>query len=56
MLIHGRYDVSAPLVTAWRLSQKWPTSRLYILDDAGHGGGNKFMPLVLGAMNEFVAP
>jgi proline iminopeptidase len=56
VLIHGRYDVSAPLVTAWRLSQQWPTSRLYILDDAGHGGGNEFMPLVLGAMDEFVAP
>jgi proline iminopeptidase len=56
VLIHGRYDVSGPLVTAWRLSQRWTTSRLYILDDAGHGGGNEFMPLVIGALNEFAAP
>jgi proline iminopeptidase len=55
VLIHGRYDVSGPLVTAWRLSQQWTTSRLYILDVAGHGGGNEFMPLVIGALNEFAS-
>jgi proline iminopeptidase len=55
VLIHGRYDVSGPLVTAWQLSRRWTTSRLRILDDAGHGSGNEFMPLVLGALNEFAA-
>ncbi|MBX9861583.1 MAG: prolyl aminopeptidase [Hyphomicrobium sp.] len=55
VLIHGRYDVSGPLVTAWDLSRRWTTSRLHILDDAGHGGGNDFMPLVLGALREFAA-
>jgi proline iminopeptidase len=39
ILIHGRYDVSSPLETAWRLSQAWTTSELQIVDDAGHGGG-----------------
>jgi proline iminopeptidase len=53
VLIHGRYDVSGPLITAWRLSRRWATSRLHILDDAGHGGGDQFMPLVLGALKEF---
>jgi len=53
VLIHGRFDVSGPLETAWRLSQHWATSRLHILDDAGHGGGNDFMPLVLAALSEF---
>jgi proline iminopeptidase len=53
VLIHGRYDVSGPLVTAWQLSRRWTTSRLEILDDAGHGGGNKFAPLVLNALNDF---
>ena len=56
VLIHGRYDVSGPLVTAWQLSQRWTTSRLRILDDAGHGGGKEFMPLVLSALNEFAGP
>jgi len=55
VLIHGRYDVSSPPVTAWRLSRQWTTSRLHILDDAGHGGGNEFTPLVLGALKEFAA-
>jgi proline iminopeptidase len=55
VLIHGRYDVSGPLVTAWRLSQRRTTSRLYILDDAGHGGGNEFMPLAIGVLNEFAS-
>jgi proline iminopeptidase len=55
VMIHGRYDVSGPMETAWRLSQRWPTSRLHVLDDAGHGGGNEFMPLVLGTLKEFAA-
>jgi proline iminopeptidase len=53
VLIHGRYDVSSPLETAWQLSQRWTTSGLHVLEDAGHGGGNAFMPLVVGALNEF---
>lgn len=40
VLIHGRYDVSSPLETALRLSQRWSTSELHVLDDAGHGGGS----------------
>jgi proline iminopeptidase len=40
VLIHGRYDVSGPLDTAWRLHRLWPGSRLVVLDDAGHGGGD----------------
>jgi len=40
VLIHGRHDVSGPLETAWRLHRAWPSSRLVVLDDAGHGGGS----------------
>ena len=29
VLIHGRYDVSSPLETAWRLAQRWTTSQLH---------------------------
>jgi proline iminopeptidase len=54
VLIHGRYDVSSPLETAWRLSQRWTTSRLQVLDDAGHGGGN-FVAAVVGALQECAA-
>ena len=54
VLIHGRYDVSSPLETAWRLSQRWTTSRLHVLDDAGHGGGSLHTAIV-GALNRFAA-
>jgi proline iminopeptidase len=53
LLINGRYDVSGPLVTAWKLHKRWATSKLHILDDAGHGGGKDFVPLVLSALDEF---
>ena len=55
VLIHGRYDVSSPLETAWHLSQRWATSRLHVLDDAGHGGGDSFTATVVGALSELVA-
>lgn len=38
ILIHGRYDVSCAAVTAVRLHERWPASRLVIVDDEGHGG------------------
>ncbi|MEU4666796.1 prolyl aminopeptidase [Amycolatopsis sp. NPDC023774] len=40
VLIHGRYDVSGPLSTAWELHRAWPGSELVVLDDTGHGGGS----------------
>ncbi|SDJ20405.1 proline iminopeptidase [Lentzea albidocapillata subsp. violacea] len=40
VLIHGRYDVSAPLGTAWALHRAWPGSELVVLGDTGHGGGS----------------
>jgi proline iminopeptidase len=40
ILVHGRYDVSGPLETAWRLHQCWRATKLVIVDDAGHGGRN----------------
>lgn len=39
VLVHGRFDVSSPLDTAVALDRAWATSRLVIVDDAGHGGG-----------------
>jgi len=40
VLIHGRFDVSSPLDTAWDLHRAWPASRLIVLDEAGHGGAS----------------
>jgi proline iminopeptidase len=52
VLIHGRYDISGPLDTAWRLCQSWPASRLVVLDDAGHGGAG-FTDAVVNATDRF---
>jgi proline iminopeptidase len=51
-LIHGRYDVSSPLQTAWQLHKRWPGSELDVLDDAGHGGGS-LPEHVVAALNQF---
>jgi proline iminopeptidase len=53
VLIHGRYDVSSPLETAWQLSQRWSTGQLRVLDDMGHGGGDSFTAAVVGALAQF---
>jgi proline iminopeptidase len=37
-LIHGRYDVSLPIRTAWDLHKRWPGSRVIVIQDEGHGG------------------
>jgi proline iminopeptidase len=50
VLIHGRYDISSPLETAWRLHRAWRGSELHIIEDAGHGGG-AMAESVVGAMN-----
>ena len=41
MLIHGRHDLSCPLVTAWELARAWPGCELVIVEDAGHTGSER---------------
>ncbi len=53
VLIHGRYDVSSPLETAWRLSKSWVTSQLRVINDAGHGGGETFIDAIVNALTQF---
>ena len=36
ILIHGRLDISGPLITPWRLSRHWPDSELVVVGEAGH--------------------
>jgi proline iminopeptidase len=38
VLVHGRRDISSPVVTAWRLHRAWPASTLHVVEDEGHGG------------------
>ncbi len=35
-IINGRYDMVCPPVTAWRLHQRLPKSKLIIVEEAGH--------------------
>jgi proline iminopeptidase len=46
VLIHGKYDVSGPLDTAWDLHRAWQSSSLVVLDDSGHGGSDMTRELV----------
>lgn len=50
IMIHGRYDISSPLKTAWDLHQKWPNSELIVIEQEGHGG-----PLMSQAMCEAIS-
>lgn len=52
VLVHGRYDVSGPLDTAWELHRAWPASRLVVLDGTGHGG-REMSPAVVQALDGF---
>ncbi|GAA2053727.1 proline iminopeptidase [Leifsonia soli] len=38
VLIHGRHDVSGPVITPWLLHRQWPASRLIVVESEGHGG------------------
>jgi proline iminopeptidase len=53
VLLHGRLDLSSPLDVPWRLSSKWESSRLIILEDSGHGGGTTMSDAVVSATDQF---
>ncbi|WP_339678159.1 prolyl aminopeptidase [uncultured Zhongshania sp.] len=36
IIVHGRYDMICPLENAVELHQRWPSSELHIIRDAGH--------------------
>ena len=54
VLIHGRLDVSGPLVTAWQLHKRWPDSQLVVIDHEGHGG--KDLSAAVAGAYDFLLP
>lgn len=52
VLIHGRRDISSPVVTAWRLHRAMPASRLHVVEDEGHGG-SRMWALMVEALADF---
>ncbi|GGX89184.1 prolyl aminopeptidase [Streptomyces minutiscleroticus] len=55
VLVHGRFDMGGPLLTAWELHRAWPGSELHVVEDAGHLGGARTRGHVLRALNRFAA-
>lgn len=56
IMIHGRLDLSSPLVTAWELAQAWPESELVVVEGAGHDGRDPGMAdALLAATDRFAA-
>ena len=55
ILIHGRLDLSGPLLTAWELAQAWPDAELKIIDDSGHTGNPAMGIAVREAIARFAA-
>jgi proline iminopeptidase len=39
-LIHGKLDLSGPLITPWLLARAWPDAELTVIEDAGHTGSD----------------
>jgi len=40
VIIHGRYDMTCPAVSAVELHQRWPKSELHMVPLAGHTGSD----------------
>lgn len=38
VLVHGRRDISGPVITPWHLHRAWPSSELHVVESEGHGG------------------
>jgi proline iminopeptidase len=55
VMVHGRYDVSGPLDTAWRMHGAWPDSELVVVGDAGHSSGS-MGPALAAAIERFAEP
>lgn len=53
ILIHGRLDLSAPLLTAWELAQAWPEAELVVVEDSGHTGSPSMRAAVADAISRF---
>ena len=53
VLIHGRLDLSAPLLNAWELAQVWPDAELKVIEDAGHTGSPAMATAITDAITRY---
>jgi proline iminopeptidase len=36
VIVHGRYDIVCPFMSAWDLHRAWPEAKLQVIPNAGH--------------------
>jgi proline iminopeptidase len=54
ILVQGRFDLEAPLTTAWELAEAWPGSRLVVVENAAHSTSNTAISsAIIAATDEF---
>lgn len=53
VIIHGRLDLSCPLITPWELARAWPDAELVMIDDSGHTGSPAMAVAVKRAIARF---
>ncbi|NUW32980.1 prolyl aminopeptidase [Nonomuraea sp. SMC257] len=53
VIVHGRFDLGAPLENAWQLTQAWPDARLVVVDDSGHTGSETMRDAIMSAIAGF---
>ncbi|HEY8302440.1 MAG TPA: prolyl aminopeptidase [Jatrophihabitans sp.] len=54
-LIHGRLDLTSPLVTAYRMSQAWPEAEFHPISGAGHSSGPGLGETIGDVLDRFAA-
>jgi proline iminopeptidase len=55
VLINGRYDLQAPLGTAWELARRWPSAELVVVGDAGHAATPPIADEIVRATDRFAS-
>jgi proline iminopeptidase len=54
VLIHGRFDLGSPAMTAWELAQAWPDATLELVG-TGHTGGDEMTERLIAATDRFAS-
>jgi proline iminopeptidase len=52
-MVHGRWDLGAPLGNAWELKKVWPRAELVVVDNAGHSGTPASIHELVGATDRY---
>ncbi|MFC0541154.1 prolyl aminopeptidase [Kutzneria chonburiensis] len=56
VIVHGRRDLSCPLLHAWDLARAWPDASLVIVEDSGHTGSQAMADAIAAAVERFSPP